>query len=34
VLEAVPDFGYMHSLEAIRRVDAWAREEAGRRTVR
>ena len=34
VLEAVPDFGYMHSLEAIRRVDAWAREEAGRRAVR
>jgi 1-deoxy-D-xylulose-5-phosphate reductoisomerase len=33
VLEAVPDFGYMHSLEAIRRVDAWAREEAGRRAV-
>jgi 1-deoxy-D-xylulose-5-phosphate reductoisomerase len=34
VLEAVPDFGYMHSLESIRRVDAWAREEAGRRAVR
>jgi len=34
VLEAVPDFGYMHSLEAIRRVDAWAREDAGRRAVR
>jgi 1-deoxy-D-xylulose-5-phosphate reductoisomerase len=33
VLEAVPDFGDMHSLEAIRRVDAWAREEAGRRAV-
>jgi 1-deoxy-D-xylulose-5-phosphate reductoisomerase len=33
VLEAVPDFGEMHSLEAIRRVDAWAREEAGRRVV-
>jgi 1-deoxy-D-xylulose-5-phosphate reductoisomerase len=33
VLEAVPDFGDMHSLESIRRVDAWAREEAGRRAV-
>ncbi|CAA9458562.1 MAG: 1-deoxy-D-xylulose 5-phosphate reductoisomerase [uncultured Rubrobacteraceae bacterium] len=29
VLEAVPDFGKMHSLEAITAVDAWAREEAG-----
>lgn len=33
VLEAVPEFGTMHSLEAIRSVDAWAREEAGRRAV-
>jgi 1-deoxy-D-xylulose-5-phosphate reductoisomerase len=32
VLEAVPEFGTMHSLEAIRSVDAWAREEAWRRT--
>ena len=29
VLEAVPPFGAMQSLEAIRAVDAWAREEAG-----
>jgi 1-deoxy-D-xylulose-5-phosphate reductoisomerase len=33
VLEALPDIGNMHDLEAIRRVDAWAREEAGRRVV-
>lgn len=33
VLEDVPEFGTMHSLEAIRSVDAWAREEAGRRAV-
>ena len=31
VLETVPDFGKMHSLEAITAVDAWAREEAGSR---
>ena len=28
VLETVPDFGKMHSLEAITAVDAWAREAA------
>ncbi|MDP8948761.1 MAG: 1-deoxy-D-xylulose-5-phosphate reductoisomerase [Actinomycetota bacterium] len=32
VLEAVPEFGAMESLEAIRSADAWAREEARRRT--
>jgi 1-deoxy-D-xylulose-5-phosphate reductoisomerase len=32
VLEAVPSFGGMRSLEAIRAADGWAREEAGRRT--
>jgi 1-deoxy-D-xylulose-5-phosphate reductoisomerase len=32
VLEAVPDFGPMRSLGAIRAVDAWAREEAWRLT--
>ena len=33
VLQAVPDFGRMHSLDAITAVDAWAREEAGSRTL-
>ena len=33
VLEAAPWFGAMQSLEAIRAVDAWAREEARRRTL-
>jgi 1-deoxy-D-xylulose-5-phosphate reductoisomerase len=32
VLEAVPDFGLMQGLEAIRAADAWAREEARRLT--
>ena len=32
VLEAVPDFGAMHSLEAISSADAWTREEAKGRT--
>lgn len=32
VLDAVPDFGAMHSLEAIGSVDSWAREEARRKT--
>ncbi|CAA9433473.1 MAG: 1-deoxy-D-xylulose 5-phosphate reductoisomerase [uncultured Rubrobacteraceae bacterium] len=32
VLEAVPDFGPMNSMESITAVDAWARQEAGRRT--
>jgi 1-deoxy-D-xylulose-5-phosphate reductoisomerase len=32
VLETVPEFGAMQSLEAITSADAWAREEAGRRT--
>jgi 1-deoxy-D-xylulose-5-phosphate reductoisomerase len=31
VLEAVPDFGTMQSMEAIVAVDGWARDEAGRR---
>ena len=31
VLEAVPDFGTMQSMEAIRAVDGWARDEASRR---
>jgi 1-deoxy-D-xylulose-5-phosphate reductoisomerase len=31
VLEVVPDFGMMQSMEAIVAVDAWARDEAGRR---
>jgi len=31
VLEALPEFGEMHSVQAITTVDAWAREEAGRR---
>ena len=32
VLEAVPDFGPMESMEAITAADTWAREEARRRT--
>jgi 1-deoxy-D-xylulose-5-phosphate reductoisomerase len=31
VLEAVPDFGMMQSMEAIEAVDGWARAEAERR---
>ena len=31
VLEAVPDFGKMQSMDAIKTVDAWARDEARRR---
>jgi 1-deoxy-D-xylulose-5-phosphate reductoisomerase len=34
VLEAVPDFGKMQSMEAIKAVDGWARHEAERRVVR
>ena len=33
VLDNLPDFGTMHDLEAIRGVDAWAREETARRVV-
>ncbi len=33
VLEALPDFGEMHSVQAITAVDAWSREEAERRTI-
>jgi 1-deoxy-D-xylulose-5-phosphate reductoisomerase len=33
VLETLPDFGKMHSVQAITAVDAWAREEADRRTI-
>jgi 1-deoxy-D-xylulose-5-phosphate reductoisomerase len=33
VLEAVPEFGAMRSLRAISCADAWAREEARRRTL-
>ena len=33
VLDNLPDFGTMHDLEAIRGVDAWAREEAAHRVV-
>jgi 1-deoxy-D-xylulose-5-phosphate reductoisomerase len=33
VLDNLPDFGTMYDLEAIRGVDAWAREEAARRVV-
>ena len=33
VLDNMHDFGTMHDLEAIRGVDAWAREEAARRVV-
>jgi 1-deoxy-D-xylulose-5-phosphate reductoisomerase len=32
VLEAVPDFGPMDSMESITAVDVWARQEAGRLT--
>jgi 1-deoxy-D-xylulose-5-phosphate reductoisomerase len=32
VLEAVPDFGPMNSMESITAVDAWARHQAGRLT--
>ena len=32
VLETLPEFGEMHSVQAITAVDAWAREEAKRRT--
>jgi 1-deoxy-D-xylulose-5-phosphate reductoisomerase len=32
VLEAVPDFGPMNSMESITAVDAWAGQEAGRLT--
>lgn len=32
VLETLPEFGQMQSVEAITAVDAWAREAAGRRT--
>jgi 1-deoxy-D-xylulose-5-phosphate reductoisomerase len=32
VLEAVPEFGSVQSLEAIRDVDTWTREEARQRT--
>jgi 1-deoxy-D-xylulose-5-phosphate reductoisomerase len=31
VLETVPEFGEMNSMEAIESVDRWARDEAGRR---
>ncbi len=34
VLEALPDFGAIRSMEAIRSVDAWARTEADQRTRR
>jgi hypothetical protein len=34
VLDAVPDFGPMRSLEAITAADAWARDEAAHRTRR
>jgi 1-deoxy-D-xylulose-5-phosphate reductoisomerase len=30
VLQAVPDFGMMQSMEAIEAVDGWARHDAGR----
>ena len=32
ILETLPDFGAVRSMEAIRSVDAWARTEAERRT--
>jgi 1-deoxy-D-xylulose-5-phosphate reductoisomerase len=32
VLEAVPDFGQMNSMDSITAVDAWARQEVRRRT--
>jgi 1-deoxy-D-xylulose-5-phosphate reductoisomerase len=31
VLETLPDFGKIHSVEAITAVDTWARDEAGKR---
>jgi 1-deoxy-D-xylulose 5-phosphate reductoisomerase len=34
VLDALPDFGPMRSLGAITAADAWARDEAARRTRR
>ncbi|HEX2741711.1 MAG TPA: 1-deoxy-D-xylulose-5-phosphate reductoisomerase [Rubrobacter sp.] len=34
VLEAVPEFGKMQSMETIKAVDGWARDEAQRRAVR
>ena len=34
VLEAVPEFGKMQSMEAIKAVDGWARDEAQRQAVR
>ena len=34
VLEVVPDFGTIQSMEAIEAVDAWARDEALRRVNR
>ncbi len=34
VLEAVPEFGKMQSMEAIEAADGWAREEAQRRALR
>jgi len=32
VLEVVPDFGTMQSMEAIEAVDEWARDEAEKRS--
>ncbi|MDP9479450.1 MAG: 1-deoxy-D-xylulose-5-phosphate reductoisomerase, partial [Actinomycetota bacterium] len=32
VLEALPEFGMMHSVQAITAVDSWSRQEAERRT--
>ncbi len=32
VLEALPEFGKMHSVQAITAVDSWSRQEAERRT--
>ena len=34
VLEAVPEFGAMESMQAIVSVDSWAREEANRAVIR
>jgi len=34
VLEKVPDFGKMQSMEVIKTVDEWARREAAREGVR
>jgi 1-deoxy-D-xylulose 5-phosphate reductoisomerase len=31
VLETLPDFGKIHSVETITAVDTWARLEAGKR---